>query len=295
MILIGKRSGQLGNRLFAFAHIIANAIEYSYEVQNPSFYGYSHYFAGTSDDFFCRFPTRRSSLLPRSLQIVLYRIINKVIIPLTVIPLFAKIFNLAAIDVPGKTDCGDFTDMNNPEYVKLARSNTRVIIKDAWHFRDFRNVEAHADQLRLFFAPVEPHAAAITELITRARSGCELLVGIHIRQGDYRRWQAGKYYFTTPEYAELMHHIVKLFSGRKVKFLICSNEIQDEQYFDGFDYLMGNHHQLEDMYAFARCDYLAGPPSTYTGWASFYGTVPLYTINDLNTGFSIEDFKTARG
>jgi hypothetical protein len=37
----------------------------------------------------------------------------------------------------------------------------------------------------------------------------------------------------------------------------------------------GSGHLVEDMYAFAGCDYLVGPPSTFTTWASFYGQVPL--------------------
>ena len=62
MVIIGKRAGQLGNRLFVFAHIIANAIEYSYAVQNPSFYGYSRYFTGTRNDFFCRYPAKKTRM-----------------------------------------------------------------------------------------------------------------------------------------------------------------------------------------------------------------------------------------
>ena len=33
-----------------------------------------------------------------------------------------------------------------------------------------------------------------------------------------------------------------------------------------------------DLYALARCDYIMGPPSTYTQWASFYGNAPLFHL-----------------
>jgi len=30
------------------------------------------------------------------------------------------------------------------------------------------------------------------------------------------------------------------------------------------------------IFSFAKCDYIVGPPSTFTSWASFYGDVPVY-------------------
>ena len=33
---------------------------------------------------------------------------------------------------------------------------------------------------------------------------------------------------------------------------------------------------------FSECDYIVGPPSTYTGWASFMGKNKLYAISDLS-------------
>jgi hypothetical protein len=34
-----------------------------------------------------------------------------------------------------------------------------------------------------------------------------------------------------------------------------------------------------DLYALARCDYIMGPPSTYTQWASFYGNRPMLSLD----------------
>ena len=45
------------------------------------------------------------------------------------------------------------------------------------------------------------------------------------------------------------------------------------------------------MYSLAECDYIVGPPSTFSTWASFYGNVPIYRITDPSAEFSIADFK----
>lgn len=295
MVIIGKRAGQLGNRLFVFAHIIANAIEYNYEVQNPSFYGYSQYFLGTRNDFFCRYPARKSRLICLALEVYFYRFINKLVLPLSIFNPVSKLLNLTFLDITSKTHSEECYDMTNPDYIKLATSCNMLIIKDPWLFRDFTNLKKHADQVRTFFTPIEKHAAAVSRLVSKARKGSDMLVGVHIRQGDYKRWQGGKYYFTTSEYAEVMRRFAASMPEKRIKFLICSNEKQDEGLFQGLNYIAGNNHQLEDMYAFAQCDFLIGPPSTYTAWASFYGSVPLFTLNNINDACTPDDFHIARG
>ena len=295
MVIIGKRAGQMGNRLFVFAHIIANAIEYNYEVRNPSFYSYSRYFVGTHNNFFCSFPTNKTRLHSPVLQGLYYRLINKCVLPLSRFSWISRFMNITSLDITQETRSEECCDMNNPGYIDLATSNQRLLIKDAWLFRDFININKHADPIRAYFTPIEKHAAAVSSLISRARSDCELLVGVHIRQGDYKRWQGGKYYFTTSEYAEIMRRFTATMPGKRIKFLICSNEKQDEGIFQGLNHVMGNNHQLEDMYAFAQCDFLIGPPSTYTSWASFYGSVPLFTLNNTSDVFTPDDFHIAHG
>lgn len=295
MVIIGKRAGQMGNRLFLFAHIIANAIEYNYEVRNPSFYSYSRYFIGTRDDFFCGFPAKKTRLLNTALQGLYYTFFNKCVLPLSRFSWITRFLNVSVLDITNKNYSDESYDMTNREYIQLATSNKPLIIKDAWLFRDFTNISKHADQIRAFFTPVQQHADAVSDLVSRARKDGELLIGIHIRQGDYKRWQGGAYFFTTAEYAAIMRRVAAAMPEKRIKFLVCSNVKQDEGVFQGLNYILGNNHPLEDMYAFAQCDFLIGPPSTYTAWASFYGSVPLSTINNIDVAFTPDDFHIAQG
>jgi hypothetical protein len=61
------------------------------------------------------------------------------------------------------------------------------------------------------------------------------------------------------------------------------------------EYLAGTGHLIEDLYSLAQCDFLAGPPSTFTLWASFYGKVPLYMAKDIHKVPSLSDFQIAKG
>src|SRR5687768_9192807 len=60
MIIVASKPGQLGNRLFVFANLIASALENNFALSNPSFDEYCAYFPGTDRDLFCRYPSRQS-------------------------------------------------------------------------------------------------------------------------------------------------------------------------------------------------------------------------------------------
>jgi hypothetical protein len=116
------------------------------------------------------------------------------------------------------------------------------------------------------------------------------LVGVHIRHGDYKQWAGGKYFYSASDYEGLMRRAVALLPGRRVGFLVCSNDTVDITAFGDLHVYSGSGHIVEDMYAFSLCDYVMGPPSTYTMWASFYGNVPLYWVYSISKSFSLDNF-----
>jgi hypothetical protein len=125
------------------------------------------------------------------------------------------------------------------------------------------------------------------------RCDAEIVVGIHIRQGDYEQWRGGQFYLTTQEYVQLMWTFVEQFPGKKVGFLVCSNEEQEERFFDGLTYANGPGHPVSDLYSLSRCDYIIGPLSTFSQWASFYGKVPLCHIEKGQGMITPAEFRIA--
>ena len=87
-----------------------------------------------------------------------------------------------------------------------------------------------------------------------------------------------------------MNSVVKLFNRKKIKFFIGSNIPQNQGLFYNFNCGFGSGHLIEDMYALAECDYVVGPPSSYSMWASFYGDKPLYTIRNVNKTINLKYF-----
>lgn len=278
MIVIARSYGQLGNRLFLYAHFIAAAREYDVELANPCFAEYAHLFPSTAKDLWCRYPQRTISCRhqwrrppsPRKRRAL------------------AKSTYLAARALSGlrltnrRLDVlrirGDQSyDLGSEEFAELTRGNRRLLTL-GWLFRSERLLAKHADAVRAHFQIASTHRKKIGELMGSIRLESDMVVGVHIRHGDYATFMNGKYFYTVNQYADVMRDIAGQFAGKRVAFLVCSNANVNRNDFAGLRVHFGPGHIIEDMYAMADADLLVGPPSTYTGWASFYGEVPLVAM-----------------
>jgi hypothetical protein len=168
-----------------------------------------------------------------------------------------------------------------------------IVVLDGWQFRAHGCVQRHAASIRRYFQPAEPYEGAIRGRLSRLRQRAEIVVGVHIRAGDYRTWLGGRYYFPVQRYAMWMRELLELLPSRKVTFLVCSNERLSRREFPGLSVEFGNRFAppVEDLYGLAGCDYIFGPVSTFSLWASFYGNTPLFMLNDGNEHMSLDQFR----
>jgi hypothetical protein len=301
MILVMHSPGQLGNKLFLFAYFIAFGIEHRRTVVNLSFDPYEKYFSSMCHARLCPFPsyspdaenigghpkgwTKRIDAQPYFRRVYL--------------GLAWRAFHASGrmgwrrlVNAVSDEHRSRHWDLSGQEFIALA-SRTRVLMVDGWLFRDRSGLQKHADAIRQFFVPIEPHRSAAASIAARARRDASLLVGVHIRRGDYRTFLDGRYFYEFDQYAAIMRKIVTLYeSGRRVSFLICSDEPVPTEPFRGLNINFGSGQMIEDMHALAKCDLLVGPWSTFSGWASFYGSVPWYKIDDPSAEPAVSSFRS---
>lgn len=285
MVVIAKKVGRLANRILLFAHFIGAALEHGFRVVNPAFERYAGYFPATSRDLFCRYPPAGPfvslGFLGRS---ALYR---------TVLYSANTLHTLQRINI----DTGvirlrrdQSLDLDGPAFLnRLGRH--RVLFVQDWFFRSASDCEKHGNAIRTFFTPWQHHLQKSRMLVAPARHKGGLLVGVHVRQGDYRTFKDGRYFYSHGQYRTLMEQVRSAYPGRTVSFLVCSDAPVPAGAFRGLDVHYGNGHELEDLYALASCDLLMGPPSTYSRWASFYGKVPRLELTAPETTVAPEFFR----
>lgn len=285
MIVVASKPGQLGNILFVYSNVIARAIESDLSVADVAMDRYADLFPSTSNDLLSRFPSQRSRIRPtRRRRRLIYRLFENT----------ARVLGKLKLDLPlvrqiTLSDWQAEFDLGDPAFLSSLKPRQCVLLR-GWLFRDTQAMSKHADAVRDFFRPHERNQRNIDELIARARQDIDVLIGVHIRHGIIHFANTRKYFYTAHQYAAMMKRLLDLFPGKRVAFLICSDWPQDRKLFSRFTIAFGTGDLIEDMYAFARCDYLIGPPSTFTMWASFYGKVPLSFIIRNDQRLVMEDF-----
>jgi hypothetical protein len=172
------------------------------------------------------------------------------------------------------------------------REATTVFVY-GWHFRAPDCVARQAGVIREYFRPIEEHERSSSHAVDHLRRHSDVVIGVHLRLGDYATWNDGKYFFPVPRYVAWMQELAAQFPDRKVSFLLCSNEVQDERAFPGLSVGFGPGSDVGDLYALAKCDYIFGPLSTFSQWASFYGNKPLFHLEDRDAPLELPKFKVA--
>ncbi|MDR3456736.1 MAG: hypothetical protein P4N60_04780 [Verrucomicrobiae bacterium] len=280
-IYIALRCGRLANRMVLFANLMAFAEEHGCRLVNFTFHSYADLFTATRRDFYCQFPPAKK----RSFWDVippLGRLLRRLRLPYQLIRNASRLnerfslFGKRVVTVrefPGQ----DVTRLDDPRLLSQL-AGARTVFFYGWSFRSPELVQRHAETIRAYFQPVEAIAAASREAVARMRAQAEVLVGVHIRHGDYRTWKNGQYFYPVEQYATWMRTLAAQFPGRRVAFLVASDEPRTLEEFPGLTAGFCPGSPVADIYALAGCDYIFGPPSTYSQWASFYGNTPLLQL-----------------
>jgi len=158
------------------------------------------------------------------------------------------------------------------------------IVKSKFKFK-------HKNQLMEIFAPNSSIVNEVNNSLNQVNSKFDLTIGIHIRRGDYEFFNNGKYFYSLEEYKKLMIEIKQIFFDKKVLFLIASNAQFSIDFFSGLDcFSIKNSSPTKDIIGLSKCDYICGPPSTFSAWASLYNDIPLYFVEDLRQPIKKEKF-----
>lgn len=103
-------------------------------------------------------------------------------------------------------------------------------------------------------------------------------LGIHIRRGDYRTFQGGRFFYDDDVYAAYIREFAR--SHSNVHVYICGNDPHlNRQYYieqlPGVSVHFPDGNPGEDLCLLSECDYLIGPPSTFSLVAAMYRDIPL--------------------
>jgi len=256
MIINYDSPGQLCNRIWSFLPSIAYGLEHKEKVLMVNFSEYSDMFEDLNKNQLIRFQSRKI------LQRLFLSLKARGYIQNGKSNIFRKIFGLNLIE-------GWSFRLGNAEIVVKQSDNIRPIF-------DFRQ-----------------DTTGVVDNLFSSLYDDFIIVGIHIRRGDYKEWLDGIYYFSDQEYYHTMKNIEEQLSqnAKKVKFFISSNESINLDNFEGLDcFIIPQSSGSKDLYALSKSNYIVGPPSSFSQWASFYGKVPVGYMMSANCELKLSDF-----
>lgn len=289
LVKIGDNYG-LCNRLFPFANLLACAMEHGYRLEHGAFAEFSDYFVGTTGQAVpcVDYRSQETKLQPKRRNASWY---------LTARRLKRKLHLDQTISITSKQTF----DLSVPEKLaELRCSRTTQLI--GLYFFDPVGFPKHQQSIRAFFQPILDLQQQVDRIESECRYESDMLIGVHIRHGDYATFSNGHMFYSTEEYADLMQSVVALHPGKRISFLISTNGDVRASDFGNLRARLAPGHVVVDLYAMARCDLIIGPPSTYSEWASFYGNVPRYKFSKNDyvrngrewPGVSTADFQVHR-
>jgi hypothetical protein len=283
LFVIALRCGRLANRLTLFANFIALAEEQGDRVINVTFHSYADLFETTRRDIYCRYPVAKQRswwdvIPPVAGAIRKTRAFYHATRAVGRLNERFPVLGRAAVTVRERPE---YEALEGPEFQGRIK-DARVVFVYGFCFRAPGCVRRHAEKIRTYFRPIEKHDLASRQMVERLRQNADIVVGVHIRRGDYREWRHGRYFFPASRYASWMREFAEQFPGRKVAFLVCSNEPRNAGEFPELSVGFGVGSAIEDIYALARCDYVIAPVGSFSQWASFYGNKPLFHLRDSN-------------
>lgn len=163
-----------------------------------------------------------------------------------------------------------------------------------WDTRtDTRYLAQTKKQLQYIFRPKDEITSKAESIIARLRKNSDIIVGVHIRRGDYATWNEGKFFYSLEQYHQFMLRIKEAHKDKRVAFFISSNEKFSTDIFkDCRCARFGKEPSgaILDLYTLSICDLIIGPFSSYSRWASFIGEVPLCFIESKEQDFKDENF-----
>lgn len=152
-------------------------------------------------------------------------------------------------------------------------------------------ITAAKDELKKIFTPSYEIVNKSEYFIHNIREEFDIIIGVHIRRGDYISWNNGAFYYNFDVYDAFLKQLQNLYIDKKVAFFISSNELINDSYFIGSScFYYKSSTAMEDLYTLSLCDKIIGPFSTFSRWASFIGEKPLCFLESPNMIINESDF-----
>ncbi|MES2568232.1 MAG: alpha-1,2-fucosyltransferase [Bacteroidota bacterium] len=255
MVFLFEKFGNLSNNLFQHLHFNAFCKEHQIEFLNLT----------------------NPQLLSENTNV---KLIDKLVFKLRKFLTKTKVISLIVFD--------EHTQISAAEELMKSKS---TLFCAGWNYRCFNLTQKY----RSYFASL--YLDKINPKLNDLLSSDLINIAIHIRRGDYKEWENGKYYYEDETYLKAIEKMSQLINA-PFRVLLFTNDdhLNNNLYLNSHSNTYFSKQDVKsDHYLMSRCDYIIGPPSSFSGWASYIGNTKLFHLKDKSCDFTLDDFEVCNG
>jgi hypothetical protein len=300
LLIFTHGGGRFANQLINFGHLIAFIEENKndFNLIDIAFWRYASFLKYFQQNKSCYYPSNHN-------QLIIIRVLNSLIKKQNgwdehhVLKKLIKCFHRIAELLPNYQSIIDKDNANvirdlkgkfigdinlNDEKITTVFKSQKVTFLAGWSIRSWELFEKHQEKIKQTLAIDDKYKLKAVDFINDKRKKHNYLIGVLIRQDDYRYWANGKYFFETSKYVEWMKQVCDLFKEKDIAFIVTSDEKQDTRDFIGLNVYfatgvaIGKGHFIENFVELSFCDIIMTPPSTFSVLAAFMENKPLIPL-----------------
>ncbi len=170
------------------------------------------------------------------------------------------------------------------------------VIIEGWGVRYYDLFIKYKQEILELFSFKPEICNKVNSLLAETSDSSTIKIGVHIRRGDYQTFFNGIYYFYDYAFLHYIKRIIALCPGKKHTVYICGNDPDlNHQYFikelHDAKIIFPNGNAGEDLCMLSECDYIIGPPSSFSLVAIMYGKARLHWMTNDHGNITLNDFK----
>ena len=279
IIIFKHGGGELANQLWNYMSIYAWSLEEKVRLRNPSFYEYHGLFNFLKDEglavrlmakMFTNYRGRKQNIW-KKLWRALYSLYTRSV-ELTKRKKILSTENLSnkVTYLPPTVQSNDFISGRS----ELFSQND--VYMAGWLFRNPLGLEKYRTTLLKVFTPNSQLAEKMNGIMSKIRQKYQKVIGLHIRQGDYKTWKGGKYFIEQKRIRTIIDEYIanKGLKIQEILFLIMSDGSIEKELFEGLNIMISKEHAVVDLFLLSKTDTIIGSDSSFGHLASWFGNIP---------------------
>lgn len=265
VVILKTNQGRLANQLWNYASIFAYAAERKVTCDNPAFFRYAYLFESVSSAWWS-FSMKNTFI--SNIARVVYELYARIV---------CALHKEKVLTASEDFELPPTTNTNVKQMERLAEVEMQdTIYMNGWLFRNTEGLKKFHKEITTLLTPKQIYRVYGDELMAKLRTNAMHIIGVHIRQGDYRVWEGGVHY-VSPEHAkekmlayiQTHEHLTK----ENTCFVVCSDENISSDIFSGINVVIASKTPVEDLCTLSKTDAIIGSHSTFGPWAAYYGDI----------------------